>query len=142
MPRTLTRCPSCASTPPDAKTTSLGLEAAECEPQPNARSSVTIATRAGRDALDMTPSSHSRWRDARSASYMLRMRPAPTTLVLVASLASSVVLFADRARAADYFVATSGDDTHAGTSASPFQTIGHCASVAKAGDTCRIAAGN
>src|SRR5438067_3110232 len=133
MPRTLTRCPSCASTPPDAKTTSLGLEAAECEPQPNARSSVmvaTVATTAGREALDMTPSSHSRWRDARSASYMLRMRPTRTPLVLLALLASPAVAWSARAGSADLFVTPTGDDGHAGTASSPFLTVGHCASLA------------
>jgi hypothetical protein len=45
------------------------------------------------------------------------------------------------ASAADLFVSTAGDDTHAGTTGSPFKTIAHCASVALPGDTCRIAGG-
>ena len=46
------------------------------------------------------------------------------------------------ASAADYFVATNGVDTHAGTSvSSPFKTISKAASVMGAGDTCYIRGG-
>ena len=42
---------------------------------------------------------------------------------------------------ARYFVATTGNDADPGSSAKPFRTIGHCAKVAIAGDTCEIRGG-
>lgn len=41
----------------------------------------------------------------------------------------------------EYFVATNGNDSNAGTLAAPFRTIQKCANVAQAGDTCTIRAG-
>lgn len=61
----------------------------------------------------------------------------------VAHLAALVVVMVGgaRASAADLYVSPSGDDAADGSSAHPFLTIGKCASVAAAGDTCWIAPG-
>ncbi len=44
--------------------------------------------------------------------------------------------------AGDYYVATNGDDSAAGTIVAPFKTIQHAADVMVAGDTCHIRGGN
>ena len=53
-----------------------------------------------------------------------------------------LVLFAGHITAADYYVAKTGDDTNAGTEASPFLTIGKAAAVAEAGDVVYIFSGS
>ena len=45
-------------------------------------------------------------------------------------------------RAVDYFVATDGSDSNAGTLLAPFATIQHAATVLSPGDTCYIRGGN
>ncbi|MGP3982414.1 right-handed parallel beta-helix repeat-containing protein [Streptomyces sp. KR80] len=46
------------------------------------------------------------------------------------------------AAATTYYVAPTGNDANAGTSAAaPLRTISRCAALAVAGDTCQIAAG-
>ena len=48
----------------------------------------------------------------------------------------SVGLMAMTSIAADYYVATSGSDTNAGTFAAPFATVQHAVDFMGAGDTC------
>src|ERR1051325_1309053 len=53
----------------------------------------------------------------------------------------AVVLWSSSALARDYYVATTGNDTNAGTIAQPFRTIQKAASVMVAGDTANIRGG-
>ncbi|MGW7680338.1 right-handed parallel beta-helix repeat-containing protein [Kribbella sp. NPDC054772] len=61
--------------------------------------------------------------------------------VAVGLLASAVVAPAQAAGPTTYYVAPSGDDSAAGTSAAPFQHIQRCATVMVAGDACEIRSG-
>ena len=54
---------------------------------------------------------------------------------------SSLVGLQTAQAATTYFVATTGSDSNAGSSAAPFLTIQKCATIAVAGDTCQIGAG-
>ena len=60
---------------------------------------------------------------------------------LVGSLAGLALLTALNAQAADYYVASSGSDSNAGTLAEPFATLQKGADVAVAGDTVYIRGG-
>jgi parallel beta-helix repeat protein len=52
-----------------------------------------------------------------------------------------LLLIAASAHAATYYVAPTGVDTAAGTQAAPWRTLQKCASTARTGDTCQVAAG-
>lgn len=71
--------------------------------------------------------------------------PTATRVGLTAALAIGMVGFTApivaNAVPTTYYVATTGADNNAGTSAAPFKTIQKCATVAVAGDTCLINAG-
>jgi hypothetical protein len=60
-----------------------------------------------------------------------------TRVLLLAVLSLAVLPL----RAAEYFVAPSGDDANAGTIAKPFRTIGKAAGLMQPGDTCWLRAG-
>ena len=63
-------------------------------------------------------------------------------LSLLSGLVFSLGLFAaNRALAADYYVATTGSDSNPGTQASPFATLTKGVSSAGAGDTVYIGGG-
>jgi MYXO-CTERM domain-containing protein len=67
---------------------------------------------------------------------------APGRKTLVASLVVLAIVAAARsARATDYYVATTGSDSNAGTMAAPFATLQKGVNVAVAGDTVFIRAG-
>jgi hypothetical protein len=73
-----------------------------------------------------------------------RRRALPSIALCVTALGLATLGSPATARAASttFYIATTGSDTNAGTSASsPFLTIQKCASVAVAGDTCQIASG-
>jgi len=55
----------------------------------------------------------------------------------------AVFLFvgAEDAFAANWYVATNGNDSNSGSQSAPFRTIQRCANVAQAGDTCLVSAG-
>jgi hypothetical protein len=56
-------------------------------------------------------------------------------------MAGFVLAFAGSARAADYYVAVDGDDSHAGTTAEPFATVERAQTAAAAGDTVYLRGG-
>lgn len=64
-------------------------------------------------------------------------------VVVAASVAGFLVAAAPSASATGttYWISPSGSDSAAGTSAAPFRTIQHCATIALAGDTCEIETG-
>jgi Pel9A-like, right handed beta helix region len=64
------------------------------------------------------------------------------SLPLLAGLGLALALaFTGSAWATDYYVATTGSDSNAGTQAAPWATIAKCASAMSAGDTCYIRGG-
>lgn len=69
-----------------------------------------------------------------------RSRPAPSAVALLVAVG---LLAASTASAAVYYVATTGSDTNAGTSAgAPWRTIGKASATMVAGDVVRISPGN
>lgn len=70
--------------------------------------------------------------------------PRLITILAVAACAAAFLAVAAPSASAigtTYWISPSGSDTAAGTSATPFQTIQHCATIAGAGDTCEIESG-
>jgi hypothetical protein len=64
------------------------------------------------------------------------------SLPLLAGLGLALAIaFGGNAWATDYYVATTGSDSNAGTQAAPWSTIAKCASTMSAGDTCYIRGG-
>lgn len=59
----------------------------------------------------------------------------------IAFLISVLGLLAQPAHCSNYYVSTSGNDTHSGTISSPWRTIQHAANSVKAGDTVYVRAG-
>ena len=57
------------------------------------------------------------------------------TCLSLISLVAMLILGARLAYATTYYVDPSGSDSNGGSQSSPFQTVGHAASVAQAGDT-------
>ncbi|QUQ72469.1 sugar hydrolase [Kutzneria sp. CA-103260] len=64
-------------------------------------------------------------------------------VVLITAVTATLPFTTGSAQAAThtYYVSTTGSDTNPGTQASPYKTVGRCATVATPGDTCVITTG-
>ena len=67
--------------------------------------------------------------------HRMRLRPSIFSFVLVTAIGAAT------ARAAEYYVATTGNDSNAGTMAAPFATLQKAINTAAGGDTVWIRGG-